>query len=72
MENDIIEKLTAIFSRFGNIAVDMGFVTAEQLKEAITEQVGCGVTVNRESSIALELFMYLVIQFICPFRVKAF
>ncbi len=38
MENDFIEKLTAT-TRFGKIAVDMGFVTAEQLKEAITEQV---------------------------------
>ncbi len=45
MENDFIKKLTAsiklttIFSRFGKIAVDMGFITEEQLKEAITEQV---------------------------------
>jgi hypothetical protein len=39
MENDFIEKLTAIFSRFGKIAVDMGFITSKQLKEAITEQV---------------------------------
>ncbi len=39
MENDFIEKLTARFTRFGKIAVDMGFITAEQLKEAITEQV---------------------------------
>jgi len=38
MENDFIEKLTAT-TRFGKIAVDMGFITAEQLKEAITEQV---------------------------------
>ena len=38
MENDFIKKLTAT-TRFGKIAVDMGFVTAEQLKEAITEQV---------------------------------
>ncbi len=39
MENDFIEKLTATFARFGKIAVDMGFITAEQLKEAMTEQV---------------------------------
>ncbi len=39
MENDFIEKLEATFARFGKIAVDMGFITAEQLKEAITEQV---------------------------------
>ncbi len=39
MENDFIEKLTATFTQFGKIAVDMGFITAEQLKEAITEQV---------------------------------
>jgi hypothetical protein len=45
MENDfikkftVVEKLMATFSRFGKIAVDMGFVTKKQLKEAITEQV---------------------------------
>ncbi len=38
MENDFIKKLTAT-TRFGKIAVDMGFVTAEQLKEAMVEQV---------------------------------
>ncbi len=38
MENDFIKKLTAT-TRFGKIAVDMEFITAEQLKEAITEQV---------------------------------
>jgi hypothetical protein len=27
------------YPRFGQIAVDMGFVTAEQLKEALTEQI---------------------------------
>ncbi len=45
MENDFIKKFTVIeklaetFSRFGKIAVYMEFITAEQLKEAITEQV---------------------------------
>ncbi len=39
MENDFIEELEATFARFGKITVDMGFVTAEQLKEAFTEQV---------------------------------
>ncbi len=39
MENDFIEKLTATFARFGKIAVDMGFITVEQLKEAMVEQV---------------------------------
>ncbi len=45
MENDFIKKFTAIekftetFSRFGKIAVYMEFITAEQLKEAIAEQV---------------------------------
>ncbi len=39
MENGFREKLKATFARFGRIAVDMGFITAEQLKEAITEQV---------------------------------
>ncbi len=45
MENDFIKKFTAIkkltatFSRFGKVAVCMEFITAEQLKEAIVEQV---------------------------------
>ncbi len=39
MENDFIEKITTTFSRFGKVAADMGFITAEQLKKAITEQV---------------------------------
>ncbi len=45
MENDFIKKFTVIeklaetFSRFGKVAVYMEFITAEQLKEAITEQV---------------------------------
>ena len=40
MENDVNKKLAEqYFPRFGKIAIDMGFVTAQQLKEAITEQV---------------------------------
>ncbi len=39
MEGYFFEKLTLTFSRFGEIAVVMGFVTTKQLKEAITEQV---------------------------------
>ncbi len=39
MENGFREKLKATFARFGRIAVDMRFITAKQLKEAITEQV---------------------------------
>ncbi len=39
MENDFIEKPEATFARFGKVAVDMEFITAEQLTEAITEQV---------------------------------
>ncbi len=39
MENDVDKNLAEqYFSRFGKIAIDMGFVTAEQLTEAITEQ----------------------------------
>ncbi len=40
MENDAyIEKLSKKYCpQFGKIAVDMGFVTAEQLTEAIAEQ----------------------------------
>ncbi len=40
MENDVDKKLAEqYFPRFGKIAIDMVFVTAQQLKEAITEQV---------------------------------
>ncbi len=39
MENGFREKLKATFARFGRIAVDMRFITAKQLKEAINEQV---------------------------------
>ncbi len=39
MEGYFIEKLTATFYRFGKITVDMGFISAEQLKEAMSEQV---------------------------------
>ncbi len=39
MENDFIKKLSKRYSpQFGKIAVDMGFITAEQLTEAISEQ----------------------------------
>jgi len=37
--NDFIENLSNRYSpQFGKIAVDMGFITAEQLTEAIAEQ----------------------------------
>ncbi len=40
MENDVDKKLAEqYFPRFGKIAIDMGFVTVKQLKEAITEQI---------------------------------
>ncbi len=41
MENDIyIKKLSKKHCpQFGKVAVDMGFITADQLKKAITEQV---------------------------------
>ncbi len=39
MENDSIENLSNGFSpKFGKIAVDMKFITAEQLTEALVEQ----------------------------------
>jgi hypothetical protein len=39
VENDSIENLSIRYSpRFGKIAVDMRFVTAEQLTEALAEQ----------------------------------
>ncbi len=40
MENDFYKRLSKKYCpRFGKIAVDMGFVTAKQLKEALVEQV---------------------------------
>ena len=40
MENDFIKKLSKQHNpRFGEIAVDKGFVTEEQLKGAMVEQV---------------------------------
>jgi hypothetical protein len=40
MENDVDKKLAEpYFPRFGKIAIDMGFVTVKQLKEAIIEQI---------------------------------
>ena len=39
MENDFIKKLTLTTSRFGKIALDMGFVTTKQLIETLTEQI---------------------------------
>jgi len=39
VENDSIENLSNRYSpQFGKVAVDMGFITAEQLTEAIAEQ----------------------------------
>ncbi len=39
MENDFIKNLSKEHDlRFGKVAVDMGFVTAEQLTEALAEQ----------------------------------
>lgn len=39
MAEDIDRKISGkYYNRFGIIAVDKGFVTADQLKEALTEQ----------------------------------
>lgn len=39
MSNDIDKEISGKYcNRFGVIAVDKGFVTADQLKEALTEQ----------------------------------
>ncbi len=39
MKNDFIKNLSKRYSpQFGKIAVDMGFITAEQLTEALAEQ----------------------------------
>jgi hypothetical protein len=39
VENDVYKRLSKKYCpRFGKIAVDMGFVTAKQLNEALAEQ----------------------------------
>ena len=39
METSVLRELSKKYCpRFGKIAVDMGFITAEQLKEALAEQ----------------------------------
>ncbi len=43
MTEDIDKEISGKYcNRFGVIAVDKGFVTADQLKEALTEQGGDG------------------------------
>ena len=40
MTNDIVNKLSQKFNpRFGQISVDKGFVTSEQVREALLEQL---------------------------------
>lgn len=40
MQNDVYKKISQTYCpRFGKIAVEMGFVTAKQLKDALAEQV---------------------------------
>ncbi len=40
MEKDVYKRISKKYCpQFGKIAVDMGFVTAKQLKEALDEQV---------------------------------
>jgi hypothetical protein len=43
MGNDIIN----LHFRFGHIAVDKGFVTAEHLEKALTEQIDNDIPLNR-------------------------
>jgi hypothetical protein len=58
VKNDVyIKKLSRQYSpRFGNIAVDMGFITEKQLKKAIAEQVEDGLSDRRYRLIESILF----------------
>ncbi len=58
MENDVyIKKLSKKYCpQFGKIAVDLGFVTAEQLTEAIAEQVEDGLSKKPRRLIGSILF----------------
>jgi hypothetical protein len=47
VKNDINKKLSKEYcSRFGEIAVDMGFVTAKQFKQAFAEQAADNLSKN--------------------------
>ncbi len=52
---DRIEEYLAQVPRFGMIAVDMGFVTAQQLKEVLTEQIEDDLS-NRPHRLVGEMF----------------
>ncbi len=56
MENDVYKRLSKKYCpQFGKIAVDMGFVTAKQLNEALVEQVEDNI-VNRPHRLIGSIF----------------
>ena len=58
MENDIFPWSSKKYCRrFGQIAADMGFVTAEQVKEALTEQLNDNISNKRHRLIGEIMFM---------------
>ncbi len=58
MENDVyLKKLSKKHCpQFGKVAVDMGFITAEQLKQAIPEQVDDDLADKPHRFIGMMLF----------------
>ncbi len=57
MEEDAFKNLSKQYSpRFGEIAIDKGFLTAEQLTEAIAKQVEDGLSNSRYRLIGSILF----------------
>jgi hypothetical protein len=57
VENAFIKKLSKRYSpRFGEIAIDKGFVTAEQLTEGIAKQAEDGLSNSRYRLIGSILF----------------
>jgi hypothetical protein len=58
MKNDFDKELSKKYChRFGEIAVRKGFVTAEQAKEALTEQIDDDINNRRHRLIGEILFM---------------
>ncbi len=57
MKNDVNKELSRQYGpRFGKIAIDKGFVTAEQLTEAIAKQAEDGLSDSRYRLIGSILF----------------
>jgi hypothetical protein len=57
MENTGKQSFKAYCIRFGKIAVEFGFITEEQLKDALTEQIEDDISNRRHRLIGEIMFM---------------